>query len=200
MWSGYADGEACANILHLADASEDVHSDMCHMFIFGVIRHLRVVVVGLAVLSAGVPSAGADSQPVSAVAASLLGLAVSAPVVLSPLTPGATSIGASAVTVTSTGPWVLRVQDSDATHPGHLLRTSGSTGDAFLTSALGWATTPAAGGTGASGALSGSATVAASGTLTNVVVLAFSQLVGAGEQLAAGLGYGLTVTWTVSPT
>jgi hypothetical protein len=170
------------------------------MFIFGVIRHLRVVVVGLAVLSAGVPSASADDQLVSGVAASLLGVAVSAPVVLSPLTPGTTSTGASVVTITSTGPWVLRVQDSDAIHPGHLLRTSGSTGASFLASTLGWSTTPAIGGTGAAGALSGVATVAASGALTNVVVLAFSQLVGAGEQLASGSGYGVTVTWTVSPT
>ena len=144
--------------------------------------------------------ASADTQPVSGIAASVLGLAVSGAVVLTPLTPGSTSTGAGTVTVTSTGPWVLRVSDADASHPGHLLRTLGSTGTDFLASPLSWATTPMAGATGGSGALSGTAAVAASGTLTNVVTVGFSQPIGAGELLSSGSDYGLTVTWTISPT
>jgi hypothetical protein len=71
----------------------------------------------------------ADTQPVSATTASVLGVASSGPVALTSLSPGQTATGSGTLTVTSTGPtWVVRVQDASVTNPGHLLRTTGSTG------------------------------------------------------------------------
>jgi hypothetical protein len=129
-----------------------------------------------------------------------LGIALSGAVALTGLGPGQTSTGIGTVTVVSTGAWVLRVSDSGAAHPGHLLRTTGTTGADFLATALGWSTSPLLGGTGASGTLSGTPVVAASGALANVVTVTYSQPVGASELLAFGNTYGLTTTWTVSAT
>jgi hypothetical protein len=129
-----------------------------------------------------------------------LGIALSGAVGLSALAPGQTSTGSGTVTVVSTGAWVLRVSDGGTSHPGHLLRTSGTTGADFLAAALGWSTSPLLGGTGGSGTLSGTPAVAATGALANVVTVTYSQPVGASEQLAFGAGYGLTTTWTVSAT
>ena len=69
-----------------------------------------------------------------------------------------------------------------------------------LAQALQWSASPSAGGTGSSGSLSGTSTVAASGTLSNVVTMNYSQQIGALEQLTTGSVYGLTVTLTVSST
>jgi hypothetical protein len=165
------------------------------------LRHIALIAsAGLAALTVMTPGASADAQPVGGIAASLLGIVVAGPVVLTPIVPGATSTGTGVVAVTATGPWVLRVSDGDAAHPGHLLRTSGTTGAAFLASALTWSTGTLLGGTGSSGTLSATPTVAASGTLTNTVTATYSQSVDASESLSTGSGYGLTVTWTVSPT
>lgn len=155
----------------------------------------------LAVAALGLPAASsADTQPVSGATLSVLGMSVSGPVTLTNFAPGQTATGAGAVTVTSTGPWVLRLHDAAGTNPGRLLRTSGSTGATALAQALQWSAAPTLGGSGASGTLSGSATVAASGTLSDLVNVTYSQPIGATEQLAAGSVYGLTVTWTVSPS
>jgi hypothetical protein len=149
---------------------------------------------------AGPAAVRADTQLVSGTAVSTLGIVSSGPVTLTNFGPGQTATGTGTVTVTSTGPtWVLRIQDTDATNPGHLLRTSGSTGATALAQALGWTTTPVSG-TGGSGTLSGSATVAASGTLSDVVTVNYSQSIGSGESLATGSVYGVTVTWTISAT
>jgi hypothetical protein len=145
-------------------------------------------------------AAGADSQPVSGVVQSTLGISVSGPVVLTGFAPGQTATGSGSVTVTSTGPWVLRLQDLAGTNPGHMLRTAGTGGATALAHALDWAASPTLGGTGGSGSLSGTATVAASGTLSDLVVMNYSQPIGATEQLTTGSVYGLTVTITVSPT
>jgi hypothetical protein len=163
-------------------------------------RHLLALAFVTTALA--VPAAvRADTQPVSGSTASVLGIASSGPVALTNLTPGQTATGTGTVTVTSTGPtWVLRIQDASATNPGHLLRTTGSTGTSALAQALQWSASPSLGGTGGSGTLSGSATVAASGTLSDSVNVSYSQPVGATEQLAAGSVYSLTVTWTISAT
>jgi hypothetical protein len=144
--------------------------------------------------------AGADSQPVSGTVLSLLGISVSGPVALTNFAPGQTATGSGTVTVTSTGPWVLRLADGDTTNPGHLLRTAGTGGASALAQALGWTATPTLGGTGGSGTLSGTTQVAASGTLSNLINVGYSQTIGATEQLQSGNVYGLTVTWTVSST
>jgi hypothetical protein len=165
-------------------------------------RTRRLLALALAATALAVPAAvRADTQPVSGTTASVLGLASSGPVALTSLSPGQTATGSGTLTVTSTGPtWVLRAQDASATNPGHLLRTTGSTGATALAQALQWSTSPTLGGTGGSGTLSGSAAVAASGTLSNVVNVTYSQPVATTEQLAAGSVYGLTVTWTISAT
>lgn len=144
--------------------------------------------------------AGADSQPVSGTVLPSLGLSVSGPVVLTNFAPGQTATGSGTVTVTSTGPWVLRLADGDRTNPGHMLRTAGTGGASALAQALAWTATPTLGGSGGSGTLSGSAQVAASGTLSNLINVGYSQTIGATEQLQSGDVYGLTVTWTVSST
>jgi hypothetical protein len=164
-----------------------------------------IKLTGLAALAAAASlalpmGAGADSQPVSGVVLPTLGLSVSGPVVLAPFAPGQTATGSGTVSVISTGPWVLRVQDLDGTTPGHLRRTVGTTGATSLADALDWQATPSLGGSGGSGTLSGSATAAASGTFSNVVTMDYSQHIGATEQLATGSVYGLTVTVTVSST
>jgi hypothetical protein len=162
-------------------------------------RYLLVLGLGIVTL-AGPSVVRADTQPVSGTTASVLGIASSGPVALTNFSPGQTATGTGSVTVTSTGPtWVLRIQDASVTNPGHLLRTSGSTGATALAQALQWSTTPLTG-TGGSGTLSGSAAVAASGTLSDVVSVTYSQVIGASEQLATGSVYGLTVTWTISAT
>jgi len=164
----------------------------------GKTKIVAALVIGtLALLPA---TAGADSQPVSGTVLPILGISVSGPVVLTGLAPGQTATGTGVVTVTSTGPWVLRNQDLDTTSPGHLLRTAGSGGVSSLAQALGWTATPTLGGSGGSGTLSGTSQTAASGTLSDVVNVGFSQTVGSVEQLQAGNVYGLTVTWTVSST
>ncbi len=161
-----------------------------------------LLALGLAAAALAAPAAvRADTQPVSGTTASVLGIASSGPVVLTNFSPGQTATGTGAVTVTSTGPtWKLRIQDASVTNPGHLLRTTGSSGATALAQALDWSTSPTLGGIGGSGTLSGSAAVAASGTLSDSVSVSYSQPIGATEQLAAGSVYGLTVTWTVSAT
>jgi len=161
-----------------------------------------LVAAGVALVALCVPAVvEADTQPVSGTTLSVLGIASSGPVALTNFAPGQTAAGTGTVTVTSTGPtWVLRAQDASVTNPGRLLRTTGSTGATALTQPLGWSATPTLGGTGGSGALSGTAAVAASGTLSNLVNVSYSQTIGTTEQLATGSVYGLTVTWTVSAT
>jgi hypothetical protein len=155
--------------------------------------------VALALTAVSLSSvAMADTQPVAGTAISTLGISVSGPVVLTNFAPGQTAAGSGTTTITSTGPWVLRLQDTSTTNPGHLLRTTGTTGTSALGQALAWQTTPTLGGTGGSGTLSGSAATAASGTFSDVVTLAYSQPIGSTEQLATGSVYGLTVTVTVS--
>jgi hypothetical protein len=161
-----------------------------------------LLALGLAAAVLVVPAAvRADTQPVSGTTASVLGIASSGPVVLTGLSPGQTATGSGAVTVTSTGPtWVLRIHDAAVTNPGHLLRTTGSTGATALAQALQWSTAPTLGGTGGSGTLSGSAVAAASGVFSDSVNVSYSQPIGSAEQLAAGSVYSLTVTWTISAT
>jgi hypothetical protein len=161
---------------------------------------LAAACAGLLGISSLAPAANADSQPVAGIAASVLGIVVAGPVLLTPLSPGTTSTGSGLIVVTATGAWVLRVSDGDATHPGHLLRTLGTTGTTFLANPLTWSTSTLLGGTGGSGTLSATPTVAASGTFTNTVTSSYSQPVDASEQLSTGNTYGLTVTWTVSAT
>jgi hypothetical protein len=144
--------------------------------------------------------AGAESQPFSGTVASTLGLSVSGAVALSNFAPGQTATGSGTVTVISTGPWVLRLQDTATGSPGHLVRTAGSSGESALTHALDWSSTATAGGSGGSGTLSGSQAVAASGTLSSVVTMAYSQAIDADELVATGSVYSVTVTLTVSPT
>jgi hypothetical protein len=158
--------------------------------------------IGAVVLAAAVfpVSAGADTQPVSGTTTSALGMTVSGAVALTNFSPGQSATGNGIVTITSTGPWVLRIQDASATNPGHMLRTTGSTGATALAQGLQWLAAATQGGTGASGTLSGTAAVAASGTLSDVVNVTYSQPIGAAEQVALGSVYSLTVTWTVSPT
>jgi hypothetical protein len=55
-------------------------------------------------------------------------------------------------------------------------------------------------GTGHSGALSGTATVAASGTLSDSVAVNYSQVIDSTELLATGSVYSLTAAWTISAT
>ncbi len=52
----------------------------------------------------------------------------------------------------------------------------------------------------AAASLAAPAAAAASGTLSNLVNVSYSQPIGATEQLASGSVYRLTVTWTVSAT
>jgi hypothetical protein len=165
-------------------------------------RRFRLHLTLLAVLAAlTLPvSLHAATQPVSGTTSSVLGISVSGAVALTNFAPGQTATGSGSVTVTSTGPWVLRIQDTAAGNPGHLQRTTGSTGATELAQALQWQTSPTLGGTGGSGTLSGSAAVAASGTLSDVVNVSYSQPIGSTEQLAAGSVYSLTVTWTISAT
>jgi hypothetical protein len=165
-----------------------------------LVKLSSLAAVATAALMAMPAGAGADSQPVSGTVLPSLGLAVSGPVVLTNFAPGQTATGSGTVTVTSTGPWVLRLADGDATNPGHLLRTAGAGGASALAQALGWTATPTLGGSGGSGTLSGTAQVAASGTLSNLINVGYSQTIGATEQLQSGNVYGLTVTWTVSST
>ena len=127
-------------------------------------------------------------------------MSVSGAVALANFAPGQTASGAGTVTVTSTGPWVLRIEDAATTNPGHMLRPAGSTGATALAQALQWSTLATLGGTGGSGALAGSAAVAASGNLSDVVNVTYTQQIGSTERLATGSVYGLTVTWTISPT
>jgi hypothetical protein len=164
-------------------------------------RHLRrLVLIGVLAALAAPTVARADTQPVSATVLSTLGISVSGPVVLTNFAPGQTATGVGTVTVVSTGPWVLRLSDASASNAGHLVRTSGSSGVLTLAQALAWAAVPTLGGTGASGSLSGTPTTAASGTLADVVNVSYSQTVNANEQLSTGSVYGVTVTWTISPT
>jgi hypothetical protein len=156
---------------------------------------------GALAVAALIPSAAsADTQPVTATAASTIGIVVLGPVTLTSLAPGVTSTGSGTVAILATGPWVLRISDGDATHPGHLLRQTGTTGTTFLANALAWSTSTLLGGTGASGTLSATPTVAASGTLVNTVTASYSQPVDSTESIQNGNQYGLTVTWTVSAT
>jgi hypothetical protein len=159
-------------------------------------------VLALAASALVLPTAGkADDQPVSGTTLNVLGLAVSAPVVLTNFAPGQTATGTGVVTVVSTGPWVLRTHDGGASATaGRMLRTTGSGGAAALAQALHWSAAPTLGGTGASGNLTGSSVVASSGTLSDVVNVSFSQPIGASEQLVSGNVYQVTVTWTVSAT
>jgi hypothetical protein len=164
-------------------------------------RLARVLVAAIAAAAAlgGSLTARADTQPVLGTVISTLGISVSGPVVLTNFAPGQTATGTGTVTVVSTGPWVLRVSDANATNPGYLLRTSGTTGETALQQALDWSAAPALG-TGHNGTLSGTATVAASGNLSDSVAVSYSQQIGSSEQLATGSVYSLTATWTISAT
>jgi len=163
------------------------------------ISKIFVAIVAAAGIVGGSVTARADTQPVAGTVASTLGMSVSGPVALTNFAPGQTATGTGSITVVSTGPWVLRLSDADATNPGHLLRTSGSSGETALVQALGWSTSPTLG-TGHSGTLSGTATVGASGTLSDSVSVGYSQVIGSTEPLATGSVYSLTVTWTISAT
>src|SRR5919198_4915372 len=150
-----------------------------------VVRRFRLhltLVVALAALVVPV-SLHAATQPVSGTTTAVLGISVSGPVALTNFSPGQTATGSGSVTVTSTGPWVLRVQDAAAGNPGHLQRTTGSSGATELAQALQWQTSPTLGGSGGNGTLGGSAAVAASGNLSDVVNVSYSQPIGSTEQL-----------------
>jgi hypothetical protein len=160
-----------------------------------------MIVVGLLTAAVVLPAAGkADTQPVAGTTSSVLGLSLSGAVALLNFAPGQTATGTGAVTVTSTGPWVLRLHDADATNPGHLLRTVGTSGASALAQTLQWSSAPTLGGTGASGSLTGSPALAASGSLSDLVNVTYTQPIGSTERLATGSVYGLTVTWTISAT
>src|ERR671922_1984515 len=154
--------------------------------------------MGLLATLLAFPGVGrADTQPVSGTTTSVLGISVSGPVALTNFAPGQTATGTGSVAVTSTGPWVLRIHDAGTTNPGHMLRTSGSSGATELAQSLQWSTLATLGGTGGSGTLSGTQAVAASGNLADVVNVTYTQPIGSTERLATGSVYGLTVTWTI---
>jgi hypothetical protein len=166
-----------------------------------MLRFTRFLVAAVAAagIVGGSVTARADTQPVSGTVVSTLGMSVSGPVVLTNFAPGQTATGSGTVTVLSTGPWVLRISDANGTNPGHLLRTSGTSGETALVQPLDWSTSPTLG-TGHNGALNGTATVAASGTLSDSVAVNYSQVIGSTELLATGSVYSLTATWTISAT
>jgi hypothetical protein len=165
-------------------------------------RLLAAAVVAAGGLTAAIPGAApAATQPVSGTVAAILGLAVPTPVALSPLTPGQTSTGTGTMGIIANvlDPWVLRISDAGVTGPGHLQRTVGTGGATQLATALSWTATPLAG-TAGSGTLTATPQTAASGTGPTTLTTGYSQPVGAGESLVTGNTYGLTVTWTISPT
>src|SRR5881398_3553690 len=110
-------------------------------------RLARILVASIVAAGAvgGSVTALADTQPISGTVLSTLGMTVSGPVVLTNFAPGQTATGSGTITVLSTGPWVLRVSDANGTNPGHLLRTTGSSGESALVNALDWSTSPTLG-------------------------------------------------------
>src|SRR5438876_12017014 len=83
------------------------------------ISKIFVAIVAAAGIVGGSVTARADTQPVAGTVASTLGMSVSGPVALTNFAPGQTATGTGSITVVSTGPWVLRLSDADATNPGH---------------------------------------------------------------------------------
>jgi hypothetical protein len=159
-----------------------------------MIRNARpLLLAGAAAAALTAPATPAGASP------SLLGISISGPVTLTNFAPGRTATGAGTVTIIATGPWVLRLQDLNPATPGHLRRSTGTGGAVSLTNALEWTTTATLG-TGSSGTLSGASTVAASGPLSSIVSVGYTQRIGGAEKLVSGNVYSLSVTWTLSAT
>lgn len=134
-----------------------------------------------------------------------LGLAVtSPPAALVPFRPGSEARSTGVVTITSSSAWTLRVSDGGGSSPapGHLLRSGRCTqGVAFLRRPLEVTAMPqgGAGDSAGAGRLGGAAVAVASGGAGVVAVtVRLAQFIDADEQIRAGCGYALTLTYTVS--
>jgi hypothetical protein len=152
------------------------------------------------------PAAQAQTTDlVSGTTVGSLSLAVSTPAsAMLNFTPGNTATAAGAITVTSTGPWFLKVADNGDATAGKMKRQNVSEvcedGTDELASSLTVTGTPVVGTNPSAGpvAIGGSATTIANGALSDVVTTAYSQEIGATEQLQVGCIYNLTATYTVT--
>lgn len=134
-----------------------------------------------------------------------LGLAVtSPPPALVPFRPGSKARSTGVVTITAPSAWTLQVSDGGggSPAPGHLLRSGRCTqGVAYLSRPLEVTAMPQGGAGDSAGTeeLGGAAVPVASGGAGVVAVtVRLVQVIEAGEQILAGCGYALTLTYTVS--